>query len=114
MAAIDPSSSSSPFPSCVFHVTTGLWCPGCGLTRATHALLRGNVPAALGYNLFTPFVLFAIIAAWFAWLRRSWGIPTRTLADRLPNWFGMAAASTMIVYGVLRNLPVPALRWLAP
>ncbi len=28
---------------CVFHRTTGLYCPGCGITRASFALAGGNV-----------------------------------------------------------------------
>ena len=41
--AFDPSTARF-YPPCVFHSLTGLQCPGCGGTRALHALLvsRGH------------------------------------------------------------------------
>ena len=74
VAVNDPSADGSWLPGCTFHRLTGAWCPGCGLTRATHHLLRGDVAAALGSNLFTPFVLAAIVATWWTWTRRSFGL----------------------------------------
>ena len=35
---------------CPIHATTGLWCPGCGATRALDALVHGNIPMAFHYN----------------------------------------------------------------
>ena len=32
---------------CPFHMLTGLYCPGCGITRCISALLQGNWQAAL-------------------------------------------------------------------
>ena len=114
VAVVDPSSPTSRFPACPFHTLTGLWCPGCGLTRATHALLRGDVAGAISRNVFTPFVLVAIVLAWASWTLTAFGRPTRNPVERLPRWFGPVLLSAFVVYGVLRNLPVPALRTLAP
>ena len=61
LATHDPGAAGSRYPSCVFHQMTGLWCPGCGLTRGTYQLLHGHVGAALGYNVFTPLALVAIV-----------------------------------------------------
>jgi hypothetical protein len=41
---------------CPLHATTGLPCPGCGMSRAIAAVSQGDFSAALGLN---PFVLFA-------------------------------------------------------
>ena len=50
-------------PPCMFHAMTGLYCPGCGGTRAGYALLRGDVGMSLFYY---PFVLYAVvIGGWF-------------------------------------------------
>ena len=35
---------------CPIHSTTGIWCPGCGSTRALDALLHGNLPLAFNFN----------------------------------------------------------------
>ena len=40
------------FPKCPFKVLTGWSCPGCGLQRAFHALLDGQLGKALSYNYF--------------------------------------------------------------
>lgn len=39
------------YEGCVFRAAFGLYCPGCGGTRAIQALVRGNIPAALYYHL---------------------------------------------------------------
>jgi len=81
---------------------TGLWCPACGLTRATHALLRGDVPAALGYNVLLPFFLGAIAISWLAWVRAAAGRAPIRWVIRTPRWGGVAAA--LAGFGVVRNL----------
>ncbi len=40
----------SDFPLCPVAGTFGIPCPGCGLTRATLALLHGDVPSALAFH----------------------------------------------------------------
>jgi hypothetical protein len=37
-------------PACMFKVLTGIDCPGCGMTRALFALIRGDLMASLAYN----------------------------------------------------------------
>lgn len=48
---------------CIFHVLTGLDCPGCGNTRAAQALMRLDFAAAFGYNL-----LFPVEFGYLAWV----------------------------------------------
>src|SRR5690349_16070871 len=47
--AVDPAQVEW-LPPCPFHRLTGLWCPGCGGTRAFHQLLHGNLLMALHLN----------------------------------------------------------------
>lgn len=48
---------------CALHALTGLYCPGCGGTRAVRALLAGDFGASFAYH---PFVLFAaVLGGWF-------------------------------------------------
>lgn len=50
------------FP-CIFHEITGLYCPGCGGTRAVRALLKGHIITSFIYN---PIVLYcAFMYIWF-------------------------------------------------
>lgn len=55
---IDWIKSGQGFP-CLFHFITGLYCPGCGGTRAVRALLHGEILKSFCYH---PFVLYAVIA----------------------------------------------------
>lgn len=60
---------SQGFPLCPMAGSLGIPCPGCGLTRATLALLHGDVRAALHFHplvwLLTPlFVTFVASALW--------------------------------------------------
>lgn len=101
----DPAAAGTHLPACPLYQLTGLWCPGCGLTRATHALLRGDLGAAFGFNLFFPLFLGGIVFGWLAWFRRSLGRPPRLAVSRLPMWVPIAAGVALIGFGVVRNLP---------
>lgn len=113
LAGHDPSAAGSTFPACPFHQVTGLWCPGCGLTRGCYELVHGHLGAAIGYNVFTPLAVVAIVVGWLAWLRVSWGrAPIR--APRVERWLLPALAVSLLTYGVVRNIPIAPLRSLAP
>jgi len=102
------------FPRCPFNVLTGLYCPGCGSQRAFHALLHGRVLQAAGYNLLAvlllPFVLYSAIA--FAG-NHLWRLGLRQDVFYKP-WFAKAVLGLVVAFWVLRNLPVPCFRWMAP
>ena len=53
----------SYLPPCVFHVLTGLYCPGCGGTRAVVALLDAHVVKSFFYYPMVPYA--AIVCGWF-------------------------------------------------
>lgn len=51
---------------CFFKLITGIPCPGCGMGRATLALLQGNIPLSFSYNILClPFTLAMIVS--FCW-----------------------------------------------
>lgn len=54
---------------CVFHKVTGLYCPGCGGTRAAVALFRGKWLLSLFYHPIVPYT-----AAMYIWFMTSHSI----------------------------------------
>jgi hypothetical protein len=99
------------YPVCVFHRVTGLNCPACGSLRALHQLLHGNFIAALHFNAFTvlSLPLFASVGVYFA-MRPSTG---DSAARIRPLWIWLYLAA-FVVFGILRELPVPALAAFSP
>ena len=103
VTAVDPSDRAV-FPACPFRALTGLWCPGCGLTRATHHLMHGDVLGALRFNALLPFVLALITLLWVDWYARSSGRRS-SLLPRIPRWAPAAGIAVAIAFAVVRNLP---------
>ena len=105
----DPAKSHF-YPVCQFHLLTGLYCPGCGATRASYQLLHGHFLAALHDNALFLATLVALAArgVWF-WSRRRSGQPVRFFIPPCSLWVFLAVA---LVFVVLRNLP--AFSCLAP
>ena len=71
----------SDFPLCPMAGSLGIPCPGCGLTRATLALLHGDVGAALHLHplvlLLTPLVISVASATAWSLLRPPHPSPRR-------------------------------------
>jgi hypothetical protein len=110
----DPATPGSHFPGCLFHSSTGLWCPGCGLTRGFHQLLTGHPLAALGENVFVPVVLVAAVVVWLRWLGDAWGRSPRAWPQWVYRSMHTVAPGIVLTYGVLRNIPAAPFRSLAP
>ena len=102
LAVVDPSSGGW-FPSCTTRAVTGVWCPACGLTRATHHLLNGEVVAAIKFNLFVVPVMVALGLVAVHETRRSLGHARRTWVP--PGWAVLAAIAVLVVYAAVRNVP---------
>lgn len=66
---LDPAQSSL-FPRCLFHEFTGWKCPGCGAQRLVHALLHGDIAAAMRHNAFLLFAIAVIAVMVIVELRR--------------------------------------------
>ncbi len=107
----DPNVAGNPLPPCPSRWLTGLFCPGCGTTRALHALLHGDLPGALAMN---PLMVVSLppVAVLLAQALDLLPKPLEPLARRLGN--ARAWAAVVISYAVLRNLPWPPFSWLAP
>lgn len=108
---VNPNEAGNPLPPCPSLWLTGLFCPGCGTTRALHALLHGDLPGALAMN---PLMVLSLppVAVLLAHELQRLPKSLAPLAKRLGN--ARAWAVVVIGYAVLRNLPWPPFSWLAP
>lgn len=94
-------------PPCVFRSLTGLDCPFCGGTRATRALLTGDLGGAFDHNALVPLAALLLIGVGIWWLvARSTKVdfaPVRRVFAAKAFWFGLLAV--LLVFWVVRNLP---------
>lgn len=101
------------FPACPLYAMTGIYCPGCGSTRALHELLHGQLLSALGLNLMTvtalPFVLYSGVS-YITYAVRGRRLPSVHLPARYIWTLGCA----ILAFGVLRNIPHYPFSLLAP
>ncbi|TBR09861.1 MAG: DUF2752 domain-containing protein [Lysobacter sp.] len=111
LSFFDPGSAGSIFPKCLFLEFTGLYCPGCGLTRMLHALLHGDLRRAVSMNLMV-LVSLPALGAIVLNESRSRRLLSPAVARVLYDarlWIGFVLA-----FGMLRNLPWAPFSWLAP
>jgi len=110
--AFEPATAGF-YPQCVFHMLTGLYCPGCGTARGLHALLHMDPASAFSYNplmvVSLPFILYASGKGAYRNLTGSTA-PRRLL----PAWVIWAIFVVIMAYWILRNLPVYPFTLLAP
>ena len=99
---------------CVFHEVTGLYCPGCGAGRACYSILHGQFLEAFCYNpLMT--ILLPLIGLYIAARMVDWVVTVGNHIDRKINVkFLTWVLVIVVVYGVLRNIPVFPFTLLAP
>jgi hypothetical protein len=91
-------------PSCIFKLTTGLDCPGCGGTRAFYFLLQSNLPEAARHHAVAVFAAPFLVWLYVAWVAQAvFGkrIPTPRLTGKVITAF----LSVWAVFTVMRNLP---------
>ena len=96
------SSAAQRLPKCLFHEWTGLYCPGCGGTRALYALLHGDLKTSLHENLLlipAGLTAAALIAFPGIVLRRP---------------VAVAIIAVVVGFAVLRNIPYAPFTALAP
>lgn len=93
-----PPVTSGFYPQCAFKQATGLDCPGCGTTRALHALLHGRVVEAF---LFNPFI-FAIMSGFV--IATPSLVRGQTPAFVMKPWFGWGSFAVVTGWWIGRNL----------
>lgn len=95
---------SALLPPCVVRKYVGVHCPGCGVTRAAHALLHGDLWVAFRMNavavVLLPLLAYAMLREAVAW---GWRRPDLRLGSG-GRW-GIRLGVLVVVFGVVRNLP---------
>lgn len=89
---------------CLFHLVTGLQCPGCGATRMCLALLRLDFAAAWAANpgllLLLPFL--CVLLGRMGW---RYVVRNKVRLTRGENALIWCMVGCLLLYGLLRNLP---------
>jgi hypothetical protein len=67
-------------PKCPFKLITGLSCPGCGIQRAIHALMHGEIKEAIQYNYY---LLYS--GPYAASFLLVWLLPENVLRDKVKS-----------------------------
>ncbi|MBF0567620.1 MAG: DUF2752 domain-containing protein [Nitrospirae bacterium] len=106
----DPSLNGF-YPKCLFYQLTGLYCPGCGSTRALHQLLHGNYTAAFRLNPLTvlalPFLAIGIALEIRVFPRPPW------LSHQYVRYTWIVPV-VIVLFWILRNIPIEPFTYLMP
>ncbi len=89
---------------CMFHLITGLYCPGCGVSRMCLSILQGDFQRAFFYNpmlfLMLPLLVFYFIRQAVNYIR---GVKWQMSKWESVVWKVLVVV--LIIFGVVRNLP---------
>ncbi|MFJ8935488.1 DUF2752 domain-containing protein [Streptomyces sp. NPDC102365] len=109
VGTVDPNEPGH-YPACPLLRYTGLYCPGCGGLRSAHAVVHGDLGAALGANALAVlgYLVFAVL--WTVWVVRTARGRPMDIDPGPPLLWGLGALS--LVFTVVRNLPFGG--WLHP
>lgn len=101
-------------PPCLFHRWTGLNCAGCGMTRAAHAALNGEIAQAFRFNpvgmILLPLAVFGLALEAAGWVRGK-PLPFRLYLGAKTGWI---LVGIIVSFWILRNIPAWPFTLLAP
>ncbi|HLF59761.1 MAG TPA: DUF2752 domain-containing protein [Acidimicrobiia bacterium] len=99
LLAINPADDGPTL--CPIALITGVACPGCGMTRAASALIRGDVVLALDYHPLIPLVALLLTASWAWFLLRRAG-KVGPISNRLVNLVLLGTGVSLVAVWILR------------
>ena len=87
---------------CVFHKITGLYCPGCGITRALFSIIELDFIRAIHNNLLV-FILAPVLLYYFVKKLKYWILLEKEKVI-LPNLIIYIMLVITLLFFVLRNI----------
>lgn len=93
---------------CIFYEVTGLYCPGCGITRLCVSLFEGDLYQAFRYNP----IIFIDVPIIFILFVLDILFKDKKIIKKITNVFIIILIVITVIFGVLRN--IPAFSFLAP
>lgn len=102
------------FPRCPFYSLTGLFCPGCGSQRSISSLLHGDIMQAINYNVLL--VMSLPLLVYSAFVSLSNVFRTKPVIQKIfySPVFVKIVLVVVVLFGVLRNIPIYPFTMLAP
>ena len=89
---------------CLFHKITGLYCPGCGMTRLIFSLLEGRIYDAYNHNRLV-FIMLPFIVIYFKYQFYLYIFNKKNkIICRIPNKCIYILLFVVILFGILRNI----------
>ena len=98
-----PPDHTAFYPQCPIHQYFGIFCPGCGATRALAALLHGRFTDALRLNAFFVLLLPALLCGALESYRRALQ-PGRFRCPQPPAAALYATLAATVIFTIARNL----------
>lgn len=93
---------------CIFYEVTGLYCPGCGITRLCVSLFEGDLYQAFRYNP----IIFIDVPIIFILFVLDILFKDKKIIKKITNVLIIILVVITVIFGVLRN--IPAFSFLAP
>ena len=87
---------------CVFYEITGLYCPGCAITRLCLSLFEGDIYQAFRYNpiIFINLPILFILFVLNIFFKKNKNI------KKITDVIIIFLATITIIFGVIRNIPI--------
>jgi len=101
------------FAVCPFHHVTGLHCPGCGSQRAIHDILHIRILEAIKHNALLVLVSLILFNKAYALLTHKYA-PSYHYDLNGKSWFTYSIVIAVMLFWVLRNIPIHPFTHLAP
>ena len=87
---------------CIFYKITGLYCPGCGITRLLFALVNLEFYESFKYN---PWIFILIVLGLFYLICKLFIFLKFKKIIKIPNYVYITLIIISIIFGIFINIP---------